>query len=245
MSNFKYIDLFSGIGGFHIALDSVGGECVFACEIDKACRQVYELNFKKSNSNVFKNGMFFEDITKLDIETIPDFDILCAGFPCQPFSQAGYKKGFSDTRGTLFFNIAEIVKYKKPKVAFLENVRGLLKHDGGKTFEVIKNTISSLGYSFHYKLIKACDFNCPQHRSRLYMLCFRDDINDSSFAFPEPQTLNRNMSWVFDGAKVNREIGYTLRVGGKGSPLNDRRNWDGYLVDGVERRVGVKEAMRM
>lgn len=246
MCKFTFIDLFAGIGGFHIAMTNLGGKCVFASEWDNDCRKTYTENFKLTNPNLFeKENGFVGDITKIDPISIPDHDVLCAGFPCQPFSQAGQKRGFEDTRGTLFFNVANILKAKRPKAVFLENVRGLFTHDNGKTFEVIKNTIYELGYSFHYKIVKASDFNCPQHRPRLYMICFRNDIDDAKFKFPDAIPLTKNMSWVFDGAKVNKEIGFTLRVGGKSSPINDRRNWDGYIVNGEEKRISPKEGKRM
>ena len=124
---FKFIDLFAGIGGFHLAMESVGGECVFASEIDKFARQTYQTNFERKSPELFSSGMFNEDINKIAPKDIPDFDCLCAGFPCQPFSYAGQKKGFEDkTRGTFFFNIKEILKEKKPKMFFLENVKGLV-----------------------------------------------------------------------------------------------------------------------
>lgn len=246
---FKFIDLFAGIGGFHIAMHNLGGDCVFVSEWDKDCVKTYTENFKDVAPNVFDNGMpnkyFVGDITKINPEDIPDHDVLCGGFPCQPFSQAGYKLGFEDTRGTLFFNIANIIKTKKPKAVFLENVRGLFTHDNGKTFEVIKNTIDELGYKMYYQIVKASDFNCPQHRPRLYMICFRKDIDSSEFKFPQPIPLTKDMSYVFDGATVNKKIGFTLRVGGKGSAITDRRNWDGYIVDGKERRISPKEGKRM
>lgn len=247
-NNFKFIDLFAGIGGFHIAMNNLGGECVFASEWDADCRKVYSLNFFNTSKKIFNadgtpNDFFCGDITKFNPDDIPEHDVLCAGFPCQPFSQAGQKRGFDDTRGTLFFNVASIIKAKRPKVFFLENVRGLLTHDGGKTFDVIKNVINELGYNFHYKIIKASDFNLPQHRPRLYMIGIRNDIDDT-FEFPNPIPLTKTMSDIFEG-RVDKKIGFTLRVGGKGSPLNDRRNWDGYLVDGQERRLKPKEAKRM
>lgn len=245
MKEFTYIDLFAGIGGFHLAMDSLGGRCIFASEWDSDCRVTYKTNFYKVNPELFDEGMFAGDITQVNATTIPEHDVLCAGFPCQPFSQAGQKRGFNDTRGTLFFDVARIINTKKPKVVFLENVRGLLKHNKGQTFEIIKNTIVELGYSFHYSIVKASDFNCPQHRPRLFMVCFRNDIDDSDFKFPDPIPLVKDMSWVFDGAVVNRKIGFTLRVGGKGSPISDRRNWDGYLVDGEVRRITPKEGKRM
>lgn len=245
---FTFIDLFAGIGGFHIAMDNLGGECVFASEWDEDCRKTYTENFKNSSKYIFTDGKpnnnFVGDITKVDPNLIPDHDVLCAGFPCQPFSQAGYKRGFEDTRGTLFFNVANIMKTKKPKAVFLENVRGLLTHDRGKTFEIIKNTVEELDYTMYYKIVKASDFNLPQHRPRLYMICFRNDIKHDSFQFPKPIPLTMTMSDVW-GGHVDRKIGFTLRVGGRGSAIDDRRNWDGYIVDGVERRLGPKEGKRM
>ena len=249
MKKFTFIDLFAGIGGFHIAMHDLGGECVFASEWDDDCRKTYTANFNQIAPKLFDksgqpNGNFVGDITKISPKDIPKHDILCGGFPCQPFSQAGYKRGFEDTRGTLFFNVAAILKEKRPLAFFLENVRGLFTHDNGKTFEVIKNTIEELGYDMSYQIIKASDFNCPQHRPRLYMIGIRKDLN-LTYNFPKPIPLTKNMSWVFDGATVNKEIGFTLRVGGKSSPIDDRRNWDGYIVNGEERRISPKEGKRM
>ena len=248
VSNIKFIDLFAGIGGFHLAFNSLGLECVYAAEWDENCRKTYKANFA-TEKNLFKSDgsptkYFATDITKVDINDIPDHDILCAGFPCQPFSQAGLKKGFSDTRGTLFFNIVEILKIKKPKAFLLENVRGLLNHDKGRTFAVIEKELKKLRYTFHFKIMKASDYNLPQHRPRLYMVGFREDIVDK-FDFPIALPRTMSMSDVFDGAVVNKEIGYTLRVGGKGSAIDDRRNWDGYIVNGKIRRIKPREGKRM
>lgn len=243
MSKVTFIDLFAGIGGFHLALHNVGAECVFASEWDDSARLTYETNFRKTSPNLFKNGNFAGDITKVDKKSIPDFDILCAGFPCQPFSQAGFKKGFSDIRGTLFFDIAEIIRVKKPKAFFLENVRGLYSHDEGRTFETIKETLTEeLGYSFHHAIVKASDHGLPQHRPRLFMVGFKN--NDSEFEFPKKRKLKYTMSDVMKG-EVDREIGYTLRVGGKRSPIDDRRNWDGYIVNGEVRRLTPSEGKKM
>lgn len=247
IKKFDFIDLFAGIGGFHIALHNKGGKCVFASEWDDHARKTYEFNFKKISPDIFKSDKkyFAGDITKYNVDEIPDHDILSAGFPCQPFSQAGYKKGFEDTRGTLFFNIAEITKVKRPKVLLLENVRGLLNHDGGNTLKTIIRVLNEMDYSFHYKVLKASDFNLPQHRPRLFMVAFRGDIDDSNFTFPEPISLKLTMSDIFDGAEVDREIGFTLRVGGKSSPINDRRNWDGYIVNGDVKRLTPKEGKKL
>ena len=231
---FRFIDLFAGIGGIRIAFESVGGRCVFSSEMDSYAKKTYQKNFGEEPHG---------DITQIEPSEIPDFDVLCAGFPCQPFSQAGYKLGFEDTRGTLFFNIAEILKEKQPKAFFLENVRGLLKHDDGKTFEVISRVIKELGYSFHYKIVRASDFNLPQHRPRLFMVGFKN--KSAIFDFPAPQPLTFKMKDIFNAEEVNKEIGFTLRVGGRGSNINDRRNWEFYMVDGEIKRISVKEAKKM
>lgn len=236
----KYIDLFSGIGGFHIAMENNGFDCVFACEINKHARQTYKSNFSKKYD--LENEMFFAtDITKINEKDIPDFDILCAGFPCQAFSKAGHKKGFDDTRGTLFFDVARILKEKNPKYFILENVANLLKHDEGKTFQVISNTLTQLGYSFEYKILKTSSYGLPQNRPRIYIVGFKEKTD---FNFPQPVPLKTNMSDIF-GANCNKEIGYTLRVGGRMSPINDRHNWDGYIVDGEEVRLSVEHAKKM
>jgi len=243
-SPIKMIDLFAGIGGFHIAFHKVGVECVFASEWDKEARKTYQENFKKISPNMFDSHFIgdINSITNIEKE-VPDFDILTGGFPCQPFSNAGFKKGFNDTRGTLFFNIAEIIRIKKPRAFFIENVRGLLNHDNGKTFEVIKKTIEKdLGYSFHYKIVKASDYGLPQLRPRLFMVGFRD--KNIEFKFPDPVPLKKTMSDVWE-EKCSRDIGFTLRCGGRGSHIKDRRNWDSYMVGGKVKRLTPKEGKRM
>ena len=240
-----FIDLFAGIGGFHLAFHNAGAECVFVSEWDDAARKTYKANYSSISPKIFKDEerLFVGDITKVDAKDIPDFDILTGGFPCQPFSQAGLKKGFNEIRGTLFFDVARIMKEKQPKAFFLENVRGLLSHNGGKTFKTIEKVLTKdLGYSLFYKVVKASDFGVPQHRPRLFMVGFKDKNID--FHFPEPTGLKMTMSDVW-GGKVDREIGYTLRVGGRHSGVGDRRNWDCYIVDGVEKCMGPKEGLRM
>ena len=239
---FTFIDLFAGIGGFHLALHDIGGECVFASEWDKHARITYQHNHRSSSPKLLKTNNFVGDITQIEANSIPDFNILCAGFPCQPFSQSGFKQGFNETRGTLFFDIVNILKSKQPEAFFLENVRHLLKHDEGRTFSTIKRIIEDdLGYSFHYKVIKASDFGLPQHRPRLFMVGFKDG---SHFAFPEPIKLNKTMSDIW-GGECSRNIGFTLRVGGRGSKITDRRNWDSYEVDGEIKRLSSKEGLKM
>jgi DNA (cytosine-5)-methyltransferase 1 len=243
MKKIKFIDLFAGIGGFHLAFNNVGGKCVWVSEWDKYARQTYEANFKSKEPRLFSGDRFAGDITKVDPTTIPDFDVLTGGFPCQPFSQAGKKKGFEETRGTLFFDIAKILDEKRPRAFFLENVRGLLKHNNGDTLNTIKKVIEDeLGYSFYYKVIKASDYGLPTHRPRLYMVGFRDKT--IPFEFPKAVPLTMTMSDVL-GGKANKDIGFTLRVGGRASGMNDRRNWDTYLVDGVVHRLNVKESAKL
>ena len=246
---FTFIDLFAGIGGFHIAMHELGGSCVFASEMDQHARATYEHNFQKISPNLFNDGNFNDDIRKINPEDIPDFDILCAGFPCQPFSQAGQKRGFDDNhnseRGNLFFNIAEIIEAKRPKAFFLENVRGLVKHDHGNTFRVIQTILEKeLKYSFYYKIVKASDYGLPQLRPRVFIIGFRDEDFMKGFQFPPKLPLKYTMSDVWEGV-CSREIGFTLRVGGRGSAITDRRNWDAYYVDGEVKQLGIKQGRRM
>ena len=174
-ANFQFIDLFAGIGGIRLGFESVGGQCVFSSEWDKDAANTYEANFGERPQG---------DITKIDPATIPDFDILLAGFPCQPFSIIGSKAGFEhETQGTLFFNIEEILKVKKPKAFMLENVRNLTVHDHGRTFKVITEHLTKAGYSIHYKVLNALDYGVPQKRERIIIVGFKNDI---PFSFPEP-----------------------------------------------------------
>jgi DNA (cytosine-5)-methyltransferase 1 len=243
----KFIDLFSGIGGFHLAFSELGGKCVFASEIDSHARKTYLDNFEDAVS-LDRVGLFNEDIKGVMPSDIPDFDVLCAGFPCQPFSQAGKKKGFDDVdggeRGNLFFNIADIIQEKQPKAFFLENVRGLINHDNGNTLKTIKHILKDeLGYSFYMQVVKACDYGLPQLRPRVFIIGFKNDFLDD-FTFPEKKPLLYTMSDIL-GGKCSRDIGFTLRVGGRGSKIHDRRNWEFYNVDGEVKRVTSVEAKIM
>lgn len=189
---YTFIDLFAGIGGFHQAMASVGMKCVFASEWDKYARKSYEANYKNESPWLFEDDckFFNEDITEADLKKIPDFTVCCAGFPCQPFSIAGLRKGFEDTRGTLFFNIANIVneKIKKgapPKILFLENVKGLKTHDKGNTLATILATLDELGYAYNYAVLNAKYFGVPQNRERLFIIAwYKNDIPVETFRFP-------------------------------------------------------------
>jgi DNA (cytosine-5)-methyltransferase 1 len=187
-SKLKFIDLFAGIGGFHFALHDIGMECVFASEIDEKARLTYEANFKDISPNLFQGlGMplFNKDITKIDPKDIPDHDILCGGFPCQPFSIAGYRKGLDDKgRGDLIFSIIDIIKEKQPSVVFLENVKNLYSHDKGQTYQYIKKLIQDQGYYVTEKVLIASKFGVPTARERLYIVAFQDREVFNNFVFP-------------------------------------------------------------
>lgn len=168
--SFKFIDLFCGIGGFHQAMKSLGGECVFASDIDKHCQKTYEKNYGLRPIG---------DITKIDEKDIPDFDVLCGGFPCQAFSVAGKRLGFDDpTKGTLFFDIVRIMKYHRPKYALLENVKNLTDHDNGNTWKVIYETLTGIGYTVPEEpvIFSPHYLGIPQLRERVFIMCVRKDI---------------------------------------------------------------------
>lgn len=170
---FTFIDLFAGIGGFRLGMEQAGGKCVFSSEWNKFSQKTYQANFGDIPSG---------DITQIKAGDIPEFDILCAGFPCQAFSVAGKRRGFEDTRGTLFYDVSRIIEYKKPKAFLLENVKGLLSHDGGNTFEVIKNTLEGIGYTINYKILNSKNFGLPQSRERIFIVGF---LNSAiNFTFP-------------------------------------------------------------
>ena len=193
----KSIDLFAGIGGIRLGFEQAFGDTiktVFTSEWDKYAQKTYSENFHDEFP-------IAGDITCIDAEDIPDFDICLAGFPCQAFSLAGARKGFEDNykglcRGTLFLDVARICEAHKPKVIFCENVKGLVIHDRGRTFKIITKTFENLGYKVYYKVLNSKDFGVPQNRERIYIVAFRNDINSSNFAFPEP----------VDTSKVIRDI---------------------------------------
>lgn len=238
----SFIDLFAGIGGFHLALHALGAKCVFASEKDDHARQTYAHNF---DTQAFE---FNDDIRKISPNSIPEHDILCAGFPCQPFSQAGLKKGFDDgddsERGNLFFCILDIIEAKNPKAFILENVRHLINHDDGKTFNTIQTLLKKAGYTVYHQVLKASDYNIPQHRPRVFIVGFKNADELPPFNFPQKIPLTYTMSDIW-GGQCEKEIGFTLRVGGKGSTIDDRRNWEFYRVDGEIKRIGISESKKM
>ena len=197
-ANFTFIDLFAGIGGFRLAMQNCGGKCVFSSEWDKAAKETYYDNYGE---------VPFGDITKQTIKAlIPEqFNVLCAGFPCQPFSNAGLKRGIEDVRGTLFYEIAEILQEHQPEVVLLENVRGLISNDNGRTLQTILQTITHLGYKCNIPqeyidngpiirikkeasrmVLSAKDYGVPQNRPRIYIVLWRENLNVETFNYPEP-----------------------------------------------------------
>ena len=198
-NNFKFIDLFCGLGGFRIALEKQNCNCVFSSDIDKAVAQVYENNFGDYPSG---------DITKIDSKDIPDFDILCGGFPCQSFSIAGKRLGFEDSRGTMFFEVARILKEKKPKAFILENVKGITNHDGGKTLKTILDILDDLDYTYVNKVINAKDVGIPQNRERWYCVGIRKDLNiklNPDMIFPTEQTNFFSYDDIIDVNNIYKE----------------------------------------
>lgn len=198
-NNFKFIDLFAGIGGIRLGFEAVGGHCVFSSEFDEDACKTYEANFGEHPSG---------DITKIDAKDIPDFDILLAGFPCQAFSIIGKREGFAnETCGTLFFDIERILKEKRPKAFMLENVRNLTAHDHGKTFRIIREHLEAIGYHVYAKVLNALDYGVPQKRERIIIVGFLDNV---MFSFPEPLPVNERKK-LNDILETNVDKKYYVR----------------------------------
>lgn len=180
-ATFRFADFFAGVGGFRLALQSLGGECVFSCEIDANAQRTYEANFGE---------MPFDDVRRVDARDLPAHDLLAGGFPCQAFSIAGRRGGFEDTRGTLFFELARLIRARRPQAVFLENVKGLKNHAGGKTLETILNVLRrDLGYFVpEPRIINAKHFGVPQNRERIFIVGFADKASAERFVWPEPES---------------------------------------------------------
>ncbi len=205
----KFIDLFSGVGGFRIALEQERLKCVFSADNDKYSCETYNLNFHEYP---------LLDITTLNPKKIPEHEILCAGFPCQPFSIGGYRKGFNDVRGTLFFEIAKILNEKKPEIFILENVHGLINHDQGRTFQIILDILASkinglehpsrnsenLKYNVFWNLLNSKDFNLPQNRERLFIVGFKDP--KVNFQFPNGIKRTLGLDDILDESPIIKKI---------------------------------------
>lgn len=231
-NSFKFIDLFSGIGGFHLPLSELGGNCVLASEINESAISTY-----KSNFGLMPKG----DIKTIEIDTIPEFDLLCGGFPCQSFSNIGNKKGIEDERGELVLYIFNILRNKKPKAFILENVKGLLTNNRGLTFKFILNSLEELGYDVYYEVLNATDFGLPQIRQRLFFVGVRKDLK-IPFKFPNGEGCKVSLSSILGGT-TNREFAYTIRVGGRLSGINNKFNWDSYIVNGEVKVITPEQCL--
>lgn len=208
-----FIDLFAGIGGFHLAMQSVGAKCVFASELDEKTANVYEKNFKLKP---------FGDITKISEETIPEHKVLCGGFPCQAFSISGKRLGFSDTRGTLFFDVSRIIKWHNPDVVFLENVKNFASHDNGNTLSVVKDVLDKAGYDVFHQVINAAKLGFATARERIYIVGFKKELKIKelgTFKFPTTMVLNNAITVKDCLQKITKEkkekmsitVGVTLK----------------------------------
>lgn len=275
LEGYTFIDLFAGLGGFRLALESLGAKCVYSNEWDEPVRKVYEANFGDRPD---------DDITQVDEKNVPNHDILCAGFPCQAFSISGKQRGFEDSRGTLFFDVARIVKEKKPKVVFMENVKNFASHANGNTLEVVKNTMEELGYVFYQKVLNAVDYGIPQKRERIYMVCFRNDLNVSEFSYPKAFKLTNHVEnyllsdekmveslyverpdTYFNGEEDNKYSNKSIRLGivnkgGQGERIYSTKGiaitlsaygggifakTGGYLINGKTRKLHPRECARI
>lgn len=204
MKQLKSIDLFAGIGGIRLGFEQAFEKSlstVFVSEWDEHAQKTYKTNFDD-------NFEIAGDITKINEAEVPPFDICLAGFPCQAFSLAGQRKGFDDNfkgkaRGTLFFDVARICSFHKPKVIFCENVKGLTIHDKGRTFDIIKGTLEELGYTVHEQILNSRDFGVPQNRERIYIVAFRNDIDSSAFAFPRPTDDKKRIRDIIEDAPIS------------------------------------------
>ena len=269
-----FIDLFAGLGGFRLALESLGARCVYSNEWDKPVQKVYADNFGDIPEG---------DITLVDEKKIPNHDILCAGFPCQAFSISGKQRGFEDSRGTLFFDVARIVKEKKPKIVFMENVKNFATHDNGRTLEVVKATMEELGYVFFQKVLNSVNYGVPQKRERIYMVCFRNDLGISDFSYPKPFKLTKHVEdylldedtvkdlyinrpdTYFNGVEDNEYSDKPIRLGtvnkgGQGERIYSTKGiaitlsaygggvfskTGGYLINGKTRKLHPRECARI
>ena len=241
---FRFADMFAGVGGFHVGLAAVGGRCVLAAEKDDRAREAYLANFGDLD------GWLQSDIRCLRgavLAAAPDFDVLCGGFPCQPFSQAGRREGFADAnRGNLFNELLRILEAKRPAAYLFENVDNLLKHDNGQTIAVIERELRNLGYTYAHKVLVASDYGVPQQRKRIFIVGFdkRRFPRADDFKFPVPTGLTMRMSDVL-GGHCDRHVGLTLRCGGRSSGINDPHNWDRYMVDGKDVQLTPAHGLMM
>jgi len=231
---FTFVDLFSGIGGFHFGLSKIGGKCVMASDIDSHANATYEKNYGIEPK---------DDISKVSSRDIPDFDVLCAGFPCQSFSNIGPGGGLKDPRGALIYHVFRILKDKQPKAFILENVKGLASHRKGETLRYIETQLRKLGYDVKSSILVAKDYGLPQIRKRLFIVGIHKKLK-RDFNFPKPIRLQKNLSDILRG-KTERQFAFTIRIGGRRSGIDNKFNWDCYIVDGKQHYVTPEECLEL
>jgi DNA (cytosine-5)-methyltransferase 1 len=233
----KYVDLFCGIGSFHYSFQKLGFNCIMASDIYKPAKNTYKENYKMD---------ILDDICDIDPSTLENYDILCAGFPCQPFSQAGKRKGFKDQRGTMFSEVMRFVNENNPKIVILENVQGLLKHDSGKSFLTIKNELEKVEYKVIHKVLICSDYGIPQMRKRLFILAFKNiELKNLDKFFDLSEYEKQKSLKEYLNQNFVKKTAYTIRCGGRMSPIDDRHNWDGYWVDEKEYRLSIEDGLKL
>ncbi len=232
--------MFAGIGGFRLGLEKVGGfECVAYCEIDKYAKQAYEAMYDTEGE------IYFDDARKIDPEKLPDIDLITGGFPCQTFSIAGKRRGFEDTRGTLFFEIARIAAAKKPKYLLLENVPGLLSHDEGRTFAAILGALDELGYDVAWEVLNSADHNVPQSRKRVYIIGFLRGVRAGkvlSFTDANPKTLIQRVGGT-EGNRIYSAYGLSITLTGNAGGFGGRTGL--YEIMGIPIKVKTKSGTQI
>jgi len=214
----------------------MGWECVLASDNDETVHSVYEKNYGMKPVG---------DIYDIDTNDIPEYDVLCGGFPCQPFSNAGKHGGFGDERGVLFLEIIRLMEATKPKIVVLENVSALKSHDKGNTFKTICEKIQEHGYTVHHKVLKCSDYGLPQMRKRIFMVCVRNDITHDVDIFDLEEYEKDVTMKEYLGKNFEKKHAYTIRCGGARSPITSKQNWDGYMVDGKEYRLTIQDAKKL
>jgi DNA (cytosine-5)-methyltransferase 1 len=230
----KFVDICCGMGSFHRALAEHGMECVLACDIDPVVRDTYVQNY-----GIKPLG----DLYSINPDDVPPFDILCAGFPCQPFSNAGHHRGFDDTRGNVFFEIMKWVERHHPRYVLFENVPALVSHDNGNTFRVICETLQAQGYRIAHKIVKCSDYGIPQMRKRVLLVGVRDGDPNTLLDFERFKTTSSLSAYL--GKSFEKDTAYTIRCGGRGSAIGNKHNWDGYIVNGSEYRLTIEDGLRL
>ena len=229
----KYIDLFCGIGSFHQAMDLFHHECVFACDIDKDVRSTYENNY-----NLRPEG----DIRDINLDNVPEYDVLMAGFPCIPFSTIGKQKGFADKDGGMFFEVMRFVKHHKPRFVVLENVPGLITHNSGETFATILSSLTAEGYNVSHKVLNSKDYGIPQSRRRVFIVGCLDTPVKLDFK-PETPT---NLTEYLNVGEFERETSHTIRCQGRYSKYEDKtHNWSHYIVNKRIYQLKIEDALRL